>query len=117
MVSRAGREQVRQRPPWTGTAACHAGDHRSRRSDGAGESGVGLYANLGHEVGRGTIANIYKAHGIDPAPERDKHTRWSTFLNAHWECLAAADFLTVESFLEREGMEWMSFTCRRGRRI
>jgi len=56
----------------------------------------GALANLGHEVGRGTIANILKAHGIDPAPERDKHTRWSTFLKAHWECLVATDFLTVE---------------------
>ncbi|PYT24650.1 MAG: hypothetical protein DMG57_27820 [Acidobacteria bacterium] len=25
--------------------------------------------NLGHEVARGTIANILKAHGLEPAPE------------------------------------------------
>jgi putative transposase len=56
----------------------------------------GALANLGHHVGRGTIANILKEHGIEPAPERDKHTSWSTFLKAHWECLAASDFLTVE---------------------
>jgi putative transposase len=42
-------------------------------------------ANLGHEVGRGTIANILREHGIDPAPEREKHMPWSTFLRAHWE--------------------------------
>jgi transposase InsO family protein len=53
-------------------------------------------ANLGHEVGRGTIANILKENGIVPAPERSKHTRWSTFLKAHWECLTATDFLSVE---------------------
>src|ERR1700681_3690226 len=29
----------------------------------------GAMANLGHQVGRGTIANILKEHGIDPAPE------------------------------------------------
>ena len=56
----------------------------------------GALANLGHEVGRGTIANILKENGIEPAPERDGHTRWSAFLKAHWECLAATDFLSVE---------------------
>jgi transposase InsO family protein len=45
---------------------------------------------------QGAIANILRANGIDPAPERDKHTSWSTFLRAHRECLAATDFLTVE---------------------
>lgn len=56
----------------------------------------GALGNLGHEVGRGTIANVLKENGIDPAPERGKRTRWSTFLKAHWECLAAADFFSVE---------------------
>jgi putative transposase len=27
---------------------------------------------------------------------RGAHTRWSTFLKAHWECLSATDFLSVE---------------------
>lgn len=58
----------------------------------------GALANLGHQVGRGTIANILKENGIEPAPERDTHTRWSTFLKAHWECLSATDFLSVEVF-------------------
>jgi putative transposase len=58
----------------------------------------GALANLGHQVGRGTIANILKENGIDPAPERDAHTRWSTFLKAHWECFTATDFLNVEVF-------------------
>jgi len=56
----------------------------------------GALANLGHQVGRGTIANILKENGIEPAPERDQHTSWSTFLKAHWDCLAATDFFTVE---------------------
>ena len=56
----------------------------------------GAMANLGHEVGRGTIANILREYGIDPAPNRDKRMPWSTFLRAHRECLVAADFLTVE---------------------
>ncbi len=56
----------------------------------------GALANLGHQVGRGSIASILKGNGIEPAPERDTHTRWSTFLKAHWECLTATDFLSVE---------------------
>jgi putative transposase len=58
----------------------------------------GALANLGHQVGRSTIANILQENGINPAPERDGHTRWSTFLKAQWECLAATDFLSVEVF-------------------
>lgn len=53
-------------------------------------------ANLGHEVGRGTVAVILKDHGIEPAPERGKRTRWSTFLKSHWQSLAATDFFSVE---------------------
>ncbi len=56
----------------------------------------GALANLGHQVGRGTIANILRDNGTEPAPERDAHTRWSTFLKAHWECLTATDFMSVE---------------------
>jgi putative transposase len=56
----------------------------------------GALTNLGHQVGRGTIANILRDNGIEPAPERDAHTRWSTFLHAHWECLTATDFMSVE---------------------
>jgi hypothetical protein len=56
----------------------------------------GAMTNLGHQVGRGTIANILRDQGIEPAPERGAHTRWSTFLKAHWECVTATDFLSVE---------------------
>ena len=56
----------------------------------------GALANLGHRVARGTVANILKAHGIDPAPRRGKKSSWETFLKAHWEVLAATDFFTVE---------------------
>jgi len=56
----------------------------------------GALANLGHQVGRGTIANILKENGIEPAPERSAYTRWSTFLKAHRESLTATDFLSVE---------------------
>jgi putative transposase len=61
----------------------------------------GALANLDHKVGRGTIANVLKRSGIEPAPERGRRTRWSTFLKAHWKVLAASDFLTVEVWTGR----------------
>ena len=51
---------------------------------------------LGHEVARNTIKAILKDRGIEPAPERSTKTPWKTFLAAHWDSLAAADFFTVE---------------------
>ncbi len=56
----------------------------------------GALHNVGHRVGRTTIANILKRIGIDPAPERGKRMAWSQFLKSHWDVLAAADFFTVE---------------------
>src|SRR5437899_11935856 len=61
----------------------------------------GALGNLGHRVGRGTIANVLKRSGIEPSPERSKRTTWSTFLKAHWKVLAASDFLTVEVWTGR----------------
>jgi len=61
----------------------------------------GALTNLSHKVGRGTIANVLKRNGIEPAPERCRRTRWSTFLKAHWKVLAASDFFTVEVWTGR----------------
>ena len=57
---------------------------------------VGASSNLGFKIGRGTVANVLKENGIDPAPLRGKHTKWSTFLKAHWKILVASDFFSVE---------------------
>ena len=51
---------------------------------------------LGHDVARNTIKALLQDHGIEPAPERGTKTPWKTFLAAHWDGLAAADFFTVE---------------------
>ena len=56
----------------------------------------GALANLGHQVGRSTIARTLKERGLEPAPERRRKTSWQQSLQAHWEVLAAADFFTVE---------------------
>jgi putative transposase len=54
----------------------------------------GALKNVGHRVGRSTIARILKAHGIPPVPERP--TSWQTFLRAHGGAIAGADFFTTE---------------------
>src|SRR5262252_511217 len=56
----------------------------------------GALSNLGHQVARGTVANVLKREGIEPTPTRGTRTPWSVFLKAHWRALVAADFLTVE---------------------
>jgi len=63
----------------------------------------GALANLGYQVGRGTIANILKEHGLEPAPERKRKTTWKEFLSQHREVIVAADFFTVEAWT-REGL-------------
>jgi transposase InsO family protein len=59
----------------------------------------GALKNVGHRVGRSTIAAILKAEGIPPSGERP--TSWRTFLRAHWPALLAADFFTTEVWTAR----------------
>lgn len=54
----------------------------------------GALKNVGHRVGRSTIARMLKAQGIAPVPDRP--TSWQTFLRAHWGAIAGADFFTTE---------------------
>ncbi|MGH7138408.1 MAG: IS3 family transposase, partial [Pirellulales bacterium] len=61
----------------------------------------GALANLGLVISNTTVANILKAHGIDPVPRRKRNTSWTTFIKAHWDVLAAVDFTTVEAWTMR----------------
>ena len=54
----------------------------------------GALKNVGHRVGRSTIARILKAAGMPPVPERP--TSWQTFLRSNWGAVAGADFFTTE---------------------
>ena len=54
----------------------------------------GALGDLGHKVGRSTVARILKSEGMKPAPERP--TSWGTFLKAHWDTTVAADFFSTE---------------------
>jgi hypothetical protein len=39
----------------------------------------GALSNLGHSIGRSTIAAVLQPHGIEPAPERSRKTTWKEF--------------------------------------
>ena len=54
----------------------------------------GALANLSHQVGRGTVSNVLKRNGIEPAPERSKRRTWSpTFLKGALESLGCERLL------------------------
>ena len=61
----------------------------------------GALVNLGHDVGRGTIADILARNGIEPAPQRERKTTWKEFLTQHWDLIVAADFFTIEAWTRR----------------
>jgi hypothetical protein len=74
----------------------------ARENDSWGYDRIqGALANLGHIIAPNTVKNILRRHGIDPAPERRKHTSWKTFLKTHWDVMAATDFFTVEVWTPR----------------
>ena len=56
----------------------------------------GTLANVGFRISDTTVGNILRAHGIEPAPDRQRRTAWRAFLKAHWDSISAADFTTVE---------------------
>ena len=56
----------------------------------------GALRNLGYRVARNTVKRILLDHGLEPAPERGRRLAWKTFLQAHWESVAATDLFTVE---------------------
>jgi hypothetical protein len=44
---------------------------------------IGALPNLGYNLAGGTMANILKRNGIEPARERSRKIRWKDFL-AGW---------------------------------
>jgi hypothetical protein len=56
----------------------------------------GALANLGHDLSDTSVGNLLKAHGLEPAPRRQRHTTRKTFLKAHGDVLAAVDCTPIE---------------------
>ncbi|MDC0267996.1 integrase core domain-containing protein [bacterium] len=69
----------------------------AKENGGWGYTRIGDGLNhLGFEISRDTVANNLKDNGIEPSPERGSQTKWSGFLEPHWEVMAATELLTVE---------------------
>jgi len=56
----------------------------------------GALSNIGYTICEATVANILKAAGILPAPERMKKSTWKQFVRSHMSTICVADFLTTE---------------------
>lgn len=61
----------------------------------------GALDNLGHRVCSSTVANILKAHGVEPAPGRRRQLRWCVFLKAHWDALSGVNLTTIFAGAQR----------------
>jgi transposase InsO family protein len=116
VVSDPRGEEIRwltRATPWS--PEHEGGPCRIGGSHGAGEPDLGLHPHsgalkgLGHDIARNTIKTILKDHGIEPAPQRRAKTPWKTFLEAHWDGLAAADFFTVEVLTLRGLVRYVVF--------
>jgi putative transposase len=57
---------------------------------------VGALANLGHRLSDQTVRNIFRRHGISPAPNRKQTVSWKNFIRSHWDVLVGMDFFTTE---------------------
>src|ERR1017187_6063222 len=67
------------------------------KNSGRGDDQVpGALANLGYDVSDQTVGNVFKGHGISPAPKRKGGIGWTEFIKAQAAVTAACDFFTVE---------------------
>jgi putative transposase len=68
----------------------------------------GALKNLGHRVGRSTIARILREQGIPPSGQRPM--AWRTFVQAHWPALLGSDlFMSVAGTLRGLVTYYMAF--------
>ena len=53
---------------------------------------------LGYEISWQTVRRIMLEHGLLDDPFGPKRMSWKTFIQSHWESVAACDFFTVEAW-------------------
>jgi putative transposase len=105
-ISRRHRDLVRRRHahasrrkdpgrPRTRRAICSLVRRLARENPSWGYRRVhGELATLGITVAASTVWEIFKQHGIEPAPERDRQT-WAGFLRSQAHAILACDFFTT----------------------
>ena len=58
----------------------------------------GELTKLGYRLGRSTVRDVLKRHGVSPAPERWRQgSTWRAFLRRHQDQSLVCDFFTVET--------------------
>jgi len=58
----------------------------------------GEFKKLSYDVHWQTVRRVMLDAGLLPDPDKPYKTTWKTFIQSHWESLAAADFFTVETW-------------------
>ena len=69
----------------------------------------GELKELGHKVSRATVRRVMLEHGLLNDPDNPKKTTWKTFIESHFNCLAAADFFCVEAWTLRGLQRFLVF--------
>jgi len=69
----------------------------------------GELKELGHKVSWQTVRRVMQEHGLLDDPNKPKRTPWKTFLQSHFECIAAADFFSVEAWTLRGLRRYLVF--------
>ena len=64
---------------------------------------------LGYQVSWQTVRRVMLDAGLLPDPDRPYKTTWKTFLQSHWESIAACDFFTVEAWTLRGLQRFLVF--------
>ena len=57
----------------------------------------GELKGLGYKVSWQTVRRVMLDHGLLPDPDKPYKTTWKTFLQSHWDSIAACDFFSVGS--------------------
>jgi len=68
-----------------------------RRNEKSLREGRMQQADVGYHISDKSVGNVFKAHGIEPAPDRQQQTTWATFLKAHWDVLTKSEALPDRS--------------------
>jgi len=105
------QELVRRK--WTYNQQCHGGRppanqeieqlvvRLARENDWGKKRIASELLKLGHHISHATVANIWRRHGIPPAPQRDTSPSWRHLMTHDSDQLLACDSFTIETLFLR----------------
>jgi hypothetical protein len=95
-VDGAGHRRAPGRPPIDQALEALVMRLAQENRSGGYDRIAGALANVGSTIRAQTSGNIWKRHGIAPAPQRQKMTTGKELIRTHLEVLVATDFFTTE---------------------